>query len=528
MKRRTVLAGLGATVANYSLPAPSLAQSKKANTLVQVPVAGLLVLDPVATTISITNYHGHHAYETLYAIDSKFRAKPQMAEGHTVSDDNLTWNVKLRPGLKFHDGERVLARDCVASIKRWGQRDGFGASLLAYSNEISAVDDNTIRFRLKKPFGVLPDALAHPIASACFIMPERFAATDITKPVTEVVGSGPFRFVADEFVPSQRAVYAKNTAYVPRDEKPDCMAGGKIVHFDRVEWHTISDPGTAAAALQAGEIDWWETVQFDLVEVLKSDKNIKVLTSDLWRNFIRFNCGQAPFNNPALRRAVAAGITQSDFNQALVGTDADLQTTCFSMYSCGLPGVEELGKGVMDNKKDWKALAEQVKKAGYNGEKVVLLNTADLAVLAPMGPVLVDTLTKMGIKVDLQMSDLGTISQRWLSQAPLDQGGWSMFLFRGGTPLMANPLTATVARGLGPTGFPGNNTDQELEADISEWIAAPTEQERATKLDKVHRRLWDTMPIAPMAGYNQQTAFRSNLTGYIQMTTPVAWNIRRI
>jgi hypothetical protein len=209
MKRRHFVSGLGAAAAVSSLSAPSLAQPARARTLVFAPVGGLLVLDPSFTTVSPTTNHGYYVFDTLYSIDSKYRAMLQMAAGHTVSDDNLTWNIKLRPGLKFHDGTPVLARDCVASIRRWAVRDSFGASLMNYTDELSAPNDATIRFRLKRPFGILPDALAHPVALPCFIMPERIAAADINKAITEMVGSGPFRFVAGEFVANLRAVYEK-------------------------------------------------------------------------------------------------------------------------------------------------------------------------------------------------------------------------------------------------------------------------------------------------------------------------------
>ena len=106
----------------------------------------------------------------------------------------------------FHDGTKVLARDCVASIRRWGARDGFGQALLAATDEISAPDDRTIRFRLKYPFPLLPDALAKTPPSMCPIMPERLASTDPYKQVSEMVGSGPYRYKPDERVPGSRVV----------------------------------------------------------------------------------------------------------------------------------------------------------------------------------------------------------------------------------------------------------------------------------------------------------------------------------
>jgi len=529
MKRRTFLAGLGATAASTAVSAPALAQGAKARVLKFAPATSLLVIDPSTTTITASNNHGYCIFDQLYSIDSKYRARPQMVAGHTVSSDQLTWDIKLRPGLKFHDGERVLAKDCVASIKRWWQRDAFGGTLRVYTDEVLAVDDDTIRFRLKKPFGILPDALAHPLAAPLFIMPERIALPDATKPVTEMVGSGPLKWIAKEFVPSQRSAYERNEAYVPRDEKPDGASGGKIMYFDRVEWTSIPDFATAAAALQAGEIDWWETVQFDLIEVLRANKEVTVTTAD--PGFVvlaRFNSGTAPFNNPALRRVVAKAISQTDVTQAIVGADPSLQNECYSMYNCQLPGIEQPGKSVMSSgKKDFKALADEVKKAGYNGEKIVLFRVIDNALTSPVSPVVLDVLRKIGFNVEMQSMDLNTMVSRRTSQAPVSEGGWSIFITQKGTAVSANPVVDVILRGQGLKGFPGNYDDPQLEAMIADWIGISDESARFAQTTKIQERLFETMPIVPLGGFSMQTAFRSNLTGYVPGTATVPWGMRR-
>ncbi len=526
MQRRTFLAGIAASAATSGLAAPAMAQSEASRVLTYVPPQGLQILDPHFTTLNNVSFYGHYVYDMLYSVDANYRARPQMAEGHTVSQDLLTWEIKLRKGLKFHDGEPVRAQDCVASIKRWGQRDGFGAALLSYTDEVVASDDTTIRFRLKKPFGVLPDALAHPVASPCVIMPERIAATPISQQVTETIGSGPLRFVRDEFVPGEHALFEKNPDYVPRQDPNSGLSGGKVIHFDRIQWKALPDASTAAAALQAGEIDWWDTVHFDLLDLLRSDPNLKVEVSDpSLMNFIRFQNGQAPFNNVELRRAVASAVDQTIYTRALV-TSGDIQT-CAAIYPCRLPGVKELGKELIGGEKDWAAIAEKVKASGYDGTEIVILNATDNVWTAPMGPILLDMCKKIGLNARMDQGDLNTISQRRATNKPLSEGGWSMFAFLASTPVLASPLTAVVARGLGEKGWPGDNDDPELEQRISDWIAAPSDEERLQKLNDVHERLWETVPLVPLASYSQYTGYRGDLTGYIQSVVPIPWGVRR-
>ena len=146
MHRREFLAGSAATLA---VPAIARAQGKRV--LKFIPQSDVTVLDPVWTTAYVTRNHGFMVFDTLYGQDSRYQASPQMVAGHVIEADGRLWQLTLRDGLKWHDGEKVLARDCVASVQRWGKRDAFGQALLAATDELSAPDDRTIRSRLKKP-----------------------------------------------------------------------------------------------------------------------------------------------------------------------------------------------------------------------------------------------------------------------------------------------------------------------------------------------------------------------------------------
>ena len=251
MRRRDFMAGTAAVMAM-----PSISRAAGARVLKMVPQANLTSLDPIWTTVNITRNHGFMVYDTLYGLDANLDPQPQMAAGHQIEDDGRTVTITLRDGLAFHDGQKVLARDAVASLRRWMKRNPYGQKLEAATDELSALDDSRLRFRLKKPFPLLFTALAS-IGNAGFIMPERIAATDAFKQITETIGSGPFRFKPDEFNSGSLVVYERNAAYVPRpDGAPSLTSGPKRVFFDRVEWQIITDSATAAAALQQGEIDW--------------------------------------------------------------------------------------------------------------------------------------------------------------------------------------------------------------------------------------------------------------------------------
>ena len=434
MRRRDLLQS-GAAIAG-ALSLPSIVRAQSATTLKFIPQSDLAVIDPVWTTADVTRNHGFMVFDTLYGLDASYAAQPQMVAGHVVSADGKQWDLTLRPGLQFHDGTQVLARDAVASILRWSKRDGFGGRLLAVTDELSAPDDKTIRFRLKSPFPLLPEALATP-TSMCCIVPERLARTDPNAQMPEVVGSGPFRFVAAERVSGARLVYAKFPGYQPRQDATSFTAGGKPVYFDRVEWTVVPDAATASGALTRGEVDWWENPVLDLVPTLKADRNLVVTVKDPAGEIgcLRFNSLYPPFNNPAIRRLVVEAIDQRQFMDAVAGAVPELTKTGVGLFAPGTTYATDVGVGGMkglggDRAKMKQALAD----AGYKGEKIIILGAADFPTISAIAQVGADMMAKMGFDVDYQAMDWGSVVQRRSSKEVPGKGGWNVFFtFLGGT-----------------------------------------------------------------------------------------------
>ena len=521
---RTSRRGLLGSVAALALPLPAIGQSARVFRF--APQANLTVLDPVFTTGGVTIEHGFLVYDMLYGQDGNLEPHPQMAEGHTVSDDQRTWLVRLRAGLKFHDTEPVRAADVVASIRRWSHRDGFGQSVGALTDAVEAVDDRTVRIRLKRPVGSLLTAMSHATSVPLFIMPERLAKTDPSVQITEMIGSGPFRFLKDEYVSGSRVAYARFEGYVPRAEPAEWTSGGKRVFYDRVEWNVISDPATAAAALQKGEVDGWEYVLPDLVPVLSKDPNLSLFPMNKYGlgSIMRFNMLQPPFDKPAMRRAVFSAVDQHDYMQAIVGNDPSLYRTCYSMFTCGSPGVEETS--VPANKpRDLASARAAVQEAGYAGERVVILNPTDYAFIRSQGQLTADLLGKLGMNVDLQEMDWGTLVQRRTSHDPVDKKGWSIFHTGTDAPTQANPAMNLYSRGLGLHGYAGWFESAEMERLVAGWISATTEAERRSLFVDVQRLALEQVPYVPLGMWQQRTALRHSIAGFLPCTSTLFWNL---
>jgi peptide/nickel transport system substrate-binding protein len=530
--RSTLGAGLGVSLGaalGAPLFAPRIARAQAARTLRFVPQADAAILDPMITTGLVNRNHGFLIWDTLYGVDDAFVVQPQMVAGHVVENDGKTWIMTLREGLAFHDNEPVRARDVVASLKRWASRDAFGNSLFGVVDELVAPDDRTVRWRLKAPFPLLPLALGKVGAIVAFIMPERLAQTDSTLPVKELIGSGPFRFQADQHVPGSRLVYSRFEKYVPRpDGTPSQLAGPKVAHFDRVEWQVIPDAATAAAALQRGEIDWWDQPIADLLPTLKANKTLNVALLDPIGNVgvLRFNHTLPPFNNPATRRAVLSAVDQKDFMAAVAGDDQSLWRDKVGFFAPGSVMANEEGMAALSGPRNLDAARKAIKDAGYNGEKVLLIAPGDFPVIGQMSEVAADLLRKLGFNLEYAMMDWGSMLRRMANREPPDKGGYNAYCTYSAGATQLNPSAHNFLRGSGDKATFGWPTSPKLEELRDTWFSAPDAEAQKRIGVEMQRQAFLDVPYVPLGVFYQPTAYNKSLTGMLK-GLPLFWNVRR-
>ncbi|WP_270934202.1 ABC transporter substrate-binding protein [Falsiroseomonas oryzae] len=527
MTRRRELIG-AAAAALLSAPA-TRAQRAAARTLRFVPQSDLAVVDPVVTTAYVTRNHALMVHDTLYGLDASQRPVPQMAEGHVVEENGRRWTFRLREGLVFHDGERVRARDCVASILRWSRRDPLGQLLAARIEEIAATDDRDFTIRLSRPFGPMLDALGKLASPVCAIMPERLARTDADRPLAEVVGCGPFRFRADERVPGALTVYERFTGYRPREGGvPDWTAGPKLVHLDRVEWRVMPDPATAAAALQRGEVDWWEQPSFDLLPLLRRRDDLAVVTTPLLGSvsICRFNHLHPPFDNAALRRALLGAVNQADFMTAVAGTEPGTWRDSVGIWPPDTPLATDAGLEAITAPRDLEQSRRAIREAGYRGERIVALVSTDFPAGQAAGAVGTDLFRRLGLSVDHVATDFATVVQRRASREPVERGGWSC-LYTGFASLdLLNPGLHQLVRGGGDRAWFGWPSIPRMEELAAAWIDAPNLEAQRRIAGEMQRLALVEVPYLPLGEYFQPTAYRRDLKGVLP-GPPVFWNVRR-
>jgi peptide/nickel transport system substrate-binding protein len=523
---RSMSAAAVAAIA-LSMLAPAVAQAQQ-KVLKFIPQADLRILDPIATTAYITRNHGYMVYDTLFAMDAKFQVTPQMVDKFEISSDKLTYTFTLRDGLKFHDGAPVRSADCIASIERWAKRDALGQKLAEATEAWSAVTDKTFKLKLKKAFPLTLEALAKPSSNVPFIMPERIAKTDPFKNIDDPTGSGPFKMLKAEWVPGNKVVYVKNTDYVPRKEAASWASGGKVVKVDRVEWIYIPDSATAAAALNAGEADWWEQMPPDLIPLLSKNKEITVKNIDPLGSMgmIRFNFLHPPFNNVKLRQALLYAVNQPDYVVAIAG-DPKNGNPCYSYFTCGTPLASEVGAESLKGKRDMDKARQLVKESGYKGEKIVIIDATDQPIVHAQSLLTLDMLKKLGLNAEVQAGDWGTLITRRAVKEPVEKGGWSIFHTWLVGPDMLNPAVDFPIRGTGEKAWFGWPTDPQIEALREVWFNATDEASSKKAAAAVQQRAFEFVPFIPTAQFILPTAFRSNISGVIIAPIAFLWNIEK-
>ena len=523
-KFTTIASALSVLALSAALSPQAFAAGK---TITAVMHSDLRVIDPIMTTAYITRDHGYMVYDTLLATDSSFKIQPQMADWK-VSDDKLTYTFTLRDGLKWHDGTPVTAEDCVASLQRWGKRDGMGQKLMDFTASLEATDAKTITLKLKEPYGLVLDSLGKPSSLVPFMMPKRLADTPGDKPIPEQIGSGPFKFVQAEFQPGVKAVYEKNKDYVPRKEPANWTSGGKVVKVDRVEWITMPDAQTAVNALQSGDIDFMENLPYELLPILEANKDITidVLNQFGFQTLGRMNFLYPPFDNVKVRRAAFLAMNQKDVLDALVG-NSKYQKICGAIFVCDTPletdvGAETLikGSGMAEAKK---LLAE----SGYDGTPVVVLAPGDVVTLKAQPVVAAQLLREAGFKVDLQATDWQTVVTRRTSQKPPKEGGWSMFFTNWAAPDVANPVVNVSVGGRGKNGgWFGWAEDAKIEELRDKFARASSPDERKKVAADLQKQAYEQVIYIPLGQYLAPSGWRKSLSGVLDgPATPVFWNV---
>jgi peptide/nickel transport system substrate-binding protein len=525
ISRRHAVRGAGAAAA-MMLGSPSVHAQNGRQTLRFVAQADLKILDPIWTTAYITRNHGYLVYDTLFGTDDQFRIKPQMVGRTTVSPDGMKYTFTLRDGLRWHDGQAVVSEDCVASLKRWGQKDRFGQLLMAHTGKIAPLDSKTFTLELAERFGPVLEALGKPSNNVPFMMPARIASTPAEEQIKEFAGSGPFKFARAEWQPGEQVVYLRNSDYVPRDDTPSGSTGGKKVYLDKVVWRYIPDPWDAADDLVAGKVDWWEQPPIDFIPKIEQNPDLQTLLIDPLgtQGWLRPNCLHPPFDNKKARQALLHMMDQVTYLAWAIG-QSQYYRECDSVFACGGPYSTIAGaEPVM--KHDLTRARQLVTESGYDGRPVVVLHVTDIPFLNAAAIVTRQRLESIGFKIILKAMDWSTNLVARTRKEPPDKGGWNLLFTWWLAADVINPAVHFGLSGAGPRAWFGWPDVPQLEKLITDWVRAGNETKRKQLASEVQKVALSEVTYVPWGEWFQPTAFRKNVRDVLKFGAPIFWNVK--
>ncbi len=514
LTRRTALATAALTTLIRTAPARAAGRS-----LDLVLESEAVILDPYATTAAITRTFGYHVWDTLFATAEDGTIRPQMVEAWSVSSDKLEWRFLLRAGLLWHDGAPVTAADCVASLARWMPKDPLGRMLAAASEIQSAVDARAFTIRLKEPFPLMLDVLGKPNAPVPFMLPTRLAQVPGDKRITEIVGSGPFRFRPDLWRPGDRMTLDRNPAYAPRAEAPSFLAGGKTARVDSLVLRVMPDDGTAANALINAEVDYVQYVAFDQLDRLARSRGLAVMSLGgihMFQGNFRLNHASGPFTDPAIRRVLWNLVDQAE-TLAAIGIPKDAAAPpCASFWMCDAPLQSTAGAEAARFSMD--AARAALRRTAYSGEPVIMLETNG-SISQTACNVLAQHMKAAGFTVDEQPMDWGTVLARRAKKE-----GWSLFGVYSNGVDMVSPLNHFYVAST-CADYPGWSCDNRIPALLTRFAKAEAAPERKSIAAEIQSIAYDIVPSVMWGQFSRPAAYRTRLKNLPQSSFPIFWEV---
>lgn len=469
-------------------------------------------VDWTSSTATLTRAVAWHVFEQLFAFDKDFTVRPMIAEGYEVSEDQKTYTIKLREGVKFHDGSTVTADDVVASIERWGVISGGGQETVARVKDITAVDDTTVEIALDSVFAPLISNLAD-VKQALIVIPADVAAAAGEKPLEDdqLIGTGPYRFVS--WTRGRQVVLERFDGYVGRDEDWGGLTGRKVAYLDEIRANIVKDPQVRLNQLQTDQAQFALGLSLDVYESMQSFPEVEpvIISLNSWLSLIP-NKARPPFDDVRMRQAANHALNKEEIAAAAYGNEEfwELDGSIFFPEQKDLYTTDGTDNYLAYDPERAKQLMAE---AGYNGEPIRVAATDEYQDHYNGAQVMVNHLEAAGFNVDFQVMEWPTLLSRREDKDALDMYVTSF----------SPSFDPTVVIWFSPS-YPGWYESEKAAALLDGWVKAADDAEKQRLLAAMNQTVYDEIPVIKIANGFELQGRAARLAGYESWIDMRLWN----
>lgn len=465
-------------------------------------------LDPPTVNANVTGGIGIHIYEALFQMDENYEPQPVLAESYEVSDDGKVYTIKLRQGVKFHNGEEMTADDVVASMNRWVQLSAKAKTLIGGS-VFEKVDDYTVSLTVNEPSSDIIMVLASPIQFAA-IYPKEVVDSATEEGTSEYIGTGPYKVA--EWKQDQYVKLEKYDDYQPAEGKSSGLAGAKEAQADTIIFNIVTDTSTRIAGVQSGQYDIAEDIPADQYKDLAADKNLTMDVRSGGTLNLFLNTTEGVMTDINLRQAILAAMNCDDILMASYG-DADLYK-----LNAGWSNPDDTQWGTdagseYYNQNDVEKAKELLAKSSYNNEKLVLVTTPEYDEMYNATLVLQEQLKAVGINAEVESYDFSTFMEH-----RADPKQFSMYITSNSYNML--PIQLSVL----DEGWAGLNAPEVTEGIQAIRSASSNEEARAAWED-LQTFIYEDGAASVIGHFTNVAAMNSKVENYEYLRFPIYWNV---
>lgn len=471
-------------------------------------------IDMHSTTATIAFEVGWHIFETLYTYTAGYDIQPMLAEKMPdIAEAGKIYTVKLRQGVKFHNGKEMTADDVVASANRWSKIAQNAKGVLTGLKSITAKDKYTVEFAFDKPNGALLVGLATP-GNGMSIYPKEIVDKFPDKKIEgneNYIGTGPYKLV--EWVPDRYIKMQRFDQYAARSEEPNGPGGKKNAYADELRFIPVPDVNTRLAGLESGEYDVAAVLSGTQLETVKGNSNLQAVTVKpvSYLNF-NFNTIRPPFNNKLVRQAALAVMDADQIMAAAFGHKDMYRIDASLMQVEQKTWYTDAGKELY-NQKNLQKAKDLLAKSGYKGEKIRFMATKEYDYNYKGSLVYSELLKAAGFNIELVISDWATLVA---NRAKPDV--WE--IYGTGISLKNNPLLLAP---MGDKWF--TNWQDPKRTELVGKIAGEVDDAKAAVIWKdLQKLVYEEAPWVKVGDYFALRAARKNIGGVPTMSEYYFWN----